>query len=140
MALALIVTLEKDLPDPDPAATYKKTGTGKALARESQKLDFAARCKGVAQPSSLLSESQAALIEQLKADGFDPSKMRLPPEHFYPAADGLKVVRALLEYVSEKLNDFKQPNPILRDLKAAEALLIAADAAGVRFHFTKTNL
>ena len=140
MALALLVTLEKDLSDPAAGAAYTKSGTGKALARELEKLDFAARCKGVAQPSSLLSESQAALIEQLKADGFDPSKMRLPPEQFYPAADGLKVVRALLEYVSEKLNDFKQPNPILRDLKAAEALLAAAETAGVRFHFTKTNL
>jgi len=140
MALALIVTLEKDLPDAAPAVAYAKAGTGKALARELEKLDFAARCKAVAQPSSLLSESQAALIEQLKADGFDPSKMRLPPEQFYPAAEGLKVVRALHEYVSEKLNDFKQPNPILRDLKAAEALLVAAESAGVRFHFTKTNL
>src|SRR5262245_16191115 len=140
MALAILVTLEKDLPDPATSAAYKKSGTGKALAREADKLDFAARCKDVAQPSSLLSESQAALIEQLKADGFDPSKMRLPPEQFYAASDGLKVIRALQEYVSEKLNDFKQPNPILRDLKAAETLLAAADAAGVRFHFTKTNL
>ena len=140
MALAIIVTLEKDLPDPAAAGAYAKAKSGKALARESEKLDFAARVKNVAQPSSLLSESQAALIEQLKADGFDPSKMRIPPENFYPAADGLKVVRALHEYVSEKLNDFKQPNPILRDLKAAEALLTAADAAGVRFHFTKANL
>src|SRR5688572_2417552 len=140
MALAILVTLERDLPDPDPAAAYQKSGTGKALAREANKLDFAARVKNVAQPSSLLSESQAALIEQLKADGFDPSKMRLPAEQFYPAADGLKVVRALHEYVSQKLNDFKQPNPILRDLKAAEALLVAAEAAGVRFHFTKANL
>jgi hypothetical protein len=52
----------------------------------------------------------------------------------------LKTVRALIDYVSAKLNDFKQPNPILRDLKAAEALLAAADAAGVRFHFTKMNV
>ncbi len=140
MALAIIVTLEKDLPDPTHAAAYAKARSGKALARESEKLDFAARVKNVAQPSSLLSESQAALIEQLKADGFDPAKMRIPPENFYPAADGLKVVRALHEYVSAKLNDFKQPNPILRDLKAVEALLAAADAAGVRFHFTKANL
>ena len=139
MALAIVVTLEKELADP-AAAAYAKAKSGKALARELEKLDFAARCKAVAQPSSLLSESQAALIEQLKADGFDPSKMRIPPENFYPAADGLKVVRALQEYVSEKLNDFKQPNPILRDLKAAEALLAAADAAGVKFHFTKTEL
>jgi hypothetical protein len=140
MALALIVTLEKDLPDASAVAAYTKAGTGKALAREAEKLDYAARCKNVAQPSSLLSESQAVLRAQLLADGFDPSKMRLPPERFFPAADGLKTVRALIEYVSEKLNDFKQPNPILRDLKAAESLLASADASGVKFHFTKTEL
>ncbi|MEO6434391.1 MAG: hypothetical protein ABIP55_01345 [Tepidisphaeraceae bacterium] len=138
MALAILVTIERELPE--ALADYAKAKSGKALAREADKLDFAARCKNVQQPSSLLSQSQAALIEQLKADGFDPSKMRLPPEQFYPAAEGLKVVRALIEYVSEKLNDFKQPNPILRDLKAAEALLVAAETAGVRFHFTKTQL
>ena len=81
-----------------------------------------------------------ALAEQLKADGFDPTKMRLPSEQWFPAADGLKTVRALAEYVAARLNDFKQPNPILRDLKASETLLVAADAAGVGFHFTKTNL
>ncbi len=70
----------------------------------------------------------------------DPSRMRLPPEQWYAAADGLKTVGALAEYVGANLNDFKQPNPILRDLKAAEALLAAADAAGVRFHFTKAPL
>ena len=138
MALAIVITLQKELPE--AAAVYAKAGSGKALAREAEKLDFAARCQNVTQPSSLLSESQAALIAQLKADGFDPAKMRIPPENFYPAADGLKIVRALIAYVSAKLNDFKQPNPILRDLKAAEALLAAADAAGVKFHFTKTNL
>ena len=62
------------------------------------------------------------------------------PSAYLFISHDLKVVRALLEYVSEKLNDFKQPNPILRDLKAAEALLAAADTAGVRFHFTKANL
>ena len=72
--------------------------------------------------------------------GFDPSKMRLPPEQWFPAADGLKTIRALAEHVGANLNNFKQPNPILRDLKAAEAVLAAAEAAGVRFHFTKTNL
>lgn len=138
MALAIVVTLEKEAAD--ASAAYAKAGSGKAIARELTKIDFAARCKGVMQPSSLLSESQAALIEQLKSEGFDPGKMRLPPEQWYPAADGLKTVRAVIDYVNEKLNDFKQPNPILRDLKAAEALLVAADAAGVRFHFTKTNL
>ena len=137
MALAITVTLEKELPE---SAAYAKAGSGKALAREAQKIDFAARCKAVTQPSAMLSESQAALIEQLKSEGFDPAKMRLPAEQWYPAAEGLKTVRAIIEYVAEKLNDFKQPNPILRDLKAAEALLVAAEASGARFHFTKANL
>ena len=138
MAQAIVVTLEKDLAE--AAAAYAKAKTGKALARESDRLDSAARRKNVPALTSLLSESQAALIEQLKEDGFDPSKMRLPPEQWFPAADGLKSVRALADYVGANLNDFKQPNPILRDLKAAEALLAAADAAGVRFHFTKADL
>jgi hypothetical protein len=137
MALAFVVTLEKDLPaQPDPV----KGASGKALAREIDKLDYAARCKNVEPMTGLLSESQARLIEQLKADGFDPSKMRLPPEQWYAASSGLRTVRGLIEYVSEKLNDFKQPNPILRDLKWHEATLAAADEAGVRFHFTKADV
>ena len=104
MALAIVVTLEKELPE--AAAAYAKAGSGKALARESERLDTAARACKVTALTSLLSESQAALAEHVEAN----------------------------------LNNFKQPNPILRDLKAAEALLAAAEAAGVRFHFTKTNL
>jgi hypothetical protein len=40
------------------------------------------------------------------------------------------VVRALIDHVGANLNDFKQPNPILRDLRAAEALLTVAEARG----------
>jgi glycine/D-amino acid oxidase-like deaminating enzyme len=137
MALTFVVMLEKDLPE---AAAYAKAKTGKALGRESDRLDSAARRKGVEPLTSLLSESQAALRAQLEADGFDPSKMRLPPEVWFDAGQGLKTVRALAEYVGGNLNDFKQPNPILRDLKAAETLLAAAEAAGVRFHFAKADL
>jgi len=138
MALAIVITLEKGLPEALEA--YAKAKAGKAIARELQKIDFAARCKNVTQPSSLLSESRAALEQQLREEGFDPAKMRLPAEQWYPAAEGLKTVRALIDYVNEKLNDFKQPNPILRDLKASEALLAAAEQAGAGFHFTKVNL
>jgi hypothetical protein len=138
MALAIVVTLEKDLPE--AAATYAKAASGKALARESDRLDTAARTKKVTVITSLLSESQAVLAAQLQAEGFNPANMRLPAEQWFPAADGLKTVTGLAEHVTENMNKFKQPNPILRDLKAAETILRAADAAGVRFHFTKTNL
>jgi hypothetical protein len=137
MALAFVVTLEKELPN---APAGVKGANGKALARESDRLDAAARRWGVEPPTSLMSESQAALIAQLKADGFDPAKMRLPPEQWFDAATGLKTVRALIEHVGANLNDFKQPNPILRDLRDAEATLIAAEAAGVRFHFTRADV
>ena len=140
MAWALIVTLEKELPDAAAAAAYAKSASGKALARETDRIDSAARRKNVSPITSLLSESQADLRAKLEADGFDPSKMRLPPELFFDSADGLKTVRAVAEYVEANLNDFKQPNPILRDLKAAEALLAAAQAAGVKFHFTKKDV
>jgi hypothetical protein len=79
------------------------------------------------------------VIAQMQAAGMDPAKMRVPPEQWFAAEEGVKTVRALAEYVTERLNDFKQPNPILRDLKASEALLVAAAAAGVRFHFTKSD-
>ncbi len=136
MAMAIVVTLEKDVP---AAAAYGKAASGKGLARESDRLDMAARSKTVASITSLLSESQAALRAQMEASGFDPSKMRLPPERWFAAADGVKTVRAVAEFVTAHLQDFKQPNPILRDLKAAETLLVAADAAGVKFHFTKVE-
>lgn len=138
MALAIVITLEKELPD--AVAAYAKAGSGKGLARELDRLDTAARRYTVTAATGLLSENQAELIAQLRADGFDPSRMRLPPEKWFSAAEGLKTVRALAAHVTTNLNDFKQPNPILRDLKAAETLLVAADAARVRFHFTKTNL
>ena len=137
MAQAIVVTLEKELPEFE---AYAKAASGKALARESDRLDLAARTRHVTPITSLLSESQAALSAQLQAAGMDPAKMRLPPEQWFSAADGLKTVRALAEHVTARMNDFKQPNPILRDLKAVEGLLSAADGAGVRFHFTKTTL
>jgi hypothetical protein len=138
MALAITITIERELPD--ATAAYVKAGQGKALAREAERLDTAARVKKVQPLESLLSESQAALAAQLRDQGFDPAKMRLPPEQWFAASDGLKTVRALAEYVAGDLNKFKQPQPILRDLKSAEALLVAADAAGARFHFTKADV
>src|SRR5437764_9815072 len=137
MARALVVTLEKESPQ---FAAYAKAASGKGLARESDRLDIAARTVKVPALTAMLSESQAALIAQLKEEGFDPAKMRLPPEKWFPLAEGLASIRPLIDHVAANLNNFKQPNPILRDLRAAEALLVAADAAGVRFHFTKVNV
>jgi len=138
MAQAIVVTLEKNLAASTAEADYTKAPTGKALARETDRLDAVIRNRGITPLTSLLSENQEVLRAQMVADGFDPAKMRLPPERWFEAGEGLNTVRALSEYVTGDLNHFKQPNAILRDLKAVEALLAAAQAAGVKFHFTKT--
>lgn len=138
MPQVMIVTLEKDLPD--AWAAYSKAKSGKALAREADRIDGAARRRSVTPLTALLSENPAVLAEQMRAEGFDPANMRLPAEQWFAAVDGLKTVRALLEHVTANLNDFKLPNPILKDLKAIEALLTSAETAGVRFHMTKSIL
>ena len=135
MPQVFIVTLETPLPEAH--AAYVKGGAGKAVAREIERIDFAARKIKVTALTALVSESREALAAQMVAEGFDPARMRLPAELWHPAADGLKSVRGLIDHVTAHLNDFKQPNPILRDLKATETLLVAAEAAGVKFHFTK---
>jgi hypothetical protein len=137
MPLAYVVTLEKELP---AQAAYTKAGSGKALARESERLDTAARTKKVNAITSMLSENPAALIAQLVEEGFDPTKIRVPAEAWFTAAEGLVTARGLIEHVTANLNNFKQPNPILRDLKSVVDLLSAAETAGVKFHFTKVNL
>ena len=137
MSLAILLTLQHDVP---AAPAPPKNATGKSLAKEADRLDFLARSAGVPQPSTMLSEPRAALEAQLVADGFDPAKMRLPPERFYPAADGLGSVLALIDHVAAKPNDVKQPVAILRDLRAIAATLAAADAAGVAFHFTQADV
>jgi len=45
----------------------------------------------------------------------EPLQNAPAPERWLAAADGLNTVRALADYVTARLNDFKQPNPILRD-------------------------
>ena len=138
MPQAHVITLEKELPE--AMVAYQKAGVGKALLRESERLGTAARRCGVAAITALLSESRSALIAQLEADGFDPAKMRLAPEVWHPAAEGLKTLRGLIGWVSANLNDFKQPNSILRDLRSAEQLLAAAEKAGIQFHFTNAEV
>src|SRR5205085_3265692 len=52
MAQSVVVTLEKELPE---IAAYNKANSGKALAREADRLDATARRRGVATPTAMLS-------------------------------------------------------------------------------------
>ena len=137
MPLAFVITLEKELPE---LAAYTKAKPGKSLARESQKLDFLAQRKNVEPLTSMLSEDPAKLIQQMKDEGLDPTRMRVPPEQWFPAALGLATIKALHEWVLTSPNDVKFPQALRKEFKLAEALLAAAASAGVRFHFTSTGV
>src|SRR5215207_5869249 len=52
MALATTISLDKPLPEAQ--AAYVKAGQGKSLARESERIDTAARLAKVAAPTSML--------------------------------------------------------------------------------------
>ena len=98
MAWSIVVTLEKELPE--ALVAYAKAKSGRALARESDRIDSAARRRSVTQPTSLLSESRESLVAQFQEAGFDPARMRIPTEQWFPASQGLKTVRALIEHVT----------------------------------------
>ena len=64
MALAIMVTLEREVPNVAEGASAK-AGNGKALARESDRLDSAARRKGV---SAITSPSEGLNTEVVEVE------------------------------------------------------------------------
>lgn len=60
----------------------------------------------------------------------------LPPEQWYPAADGLAAIRAAIEHVEADASALPGVREdVLDDLRSVEAELLAAEAKGVAFHF-----
>ena len=58
----------------------------------------------------------------------------LAEEEWFDAADALPTVRRLLESLADPPVGLGQIERVRADLAAMEAMLVAADAAGVRFH------
>ncbi len=137
MPLALLVTLQSAVP---AAPVPPKAAAGKSLVREADRLDFLARRCKVEPLSGMVSERREDLVAQMVAEGFDPAKVHVPPERWYPAAVGVASLAAIADHVAAHPNDVKQPGVLLRDLRAAHATLTAAAAAGVAFHFTRAEV
>src|SRR5215204_149073 len=82
--MALAITLSLDKPLPEAQAAYVKAGQGKSLARESERIDTAARLAKVAAPTSMLSENPAALGPQLLSEGGGVFREHRPREDAPP--------------------------------------------------------
>jgi hypothetical protein len=80
-----------------------------------------------------------ALGQEFRQVGDDLAALReqgLPPEQWYPPADGLRTVRGLAEHVRSNPDEFERADDLLADLADVERYLLAAEGGGVRFHLS----
>jgi hypothetical protein len=101
--------LEKELLTRPAAGLLRNPGRARRYFVESERLNLAARTRKVPPLTDMLSESQAALIEQMKESGFDVSRCVCHPSSGTRPPMGFEDVRPLIEHVGANLNNFKQP-------------------------------
>ncbi len=106
---------------------------GHALHRARWELSEAAEELGLPPLEEFVSLSPEE-SEILAADlHFDSDVDATTPAGWFPAPDGLRLVRALLERTAEDPDSFPDPEALQAELGQLEALLGAAASAGARF-------
>jgi hypothetical protein len=64
----------------------------------------------------------------------EPPEVGLPPEEWFPAADGLVTVRGLLAYLKAHPEAAAEVDRLIENLRQFEEVLGQLDAAGVCWH------
>ena len=128
MGVAWYIVLEKKIPGFDPAVN------GRALARAEKILGTLATelgVPGLMQFFSAAPEELAGFAEDHGVD-LESKGIILAAEKWFPAEDGLRTVRALIQ--AGERNRVSQPDPIMGDLKEFENVLEIAQRDDVRWH------
>lgn len=130
MAASMYIVVEGD----DPG--YDIFVNGRALARHEdalEKLALRLNVKPLIEFFSADENSMALLIEE--GAGNPELLKRMPPPQWYPPADGLATVRAVLEELrQEPLLLGSETSIVIAELDEYEAVLQKADARGHRWH------
>jgi hypothetical protein len=107
---------------------------GKALLFAQHHLEEIARRDGLPPLKTFFSSNPAAVAEYLINQGIAADADELAAEEWYDAGEALPTVRRLLEALADPPVGLGQVERVRADLAAMEAVLVAAEANGVRFH------
>jgi hypothetical protein len=130
MGAGWYVALEKEIPGVGGVLPHN----GKALLFAQHHLEEIARAEAFAPLKSFFSSDPAAVAAYLGEQGIEPDPDGLAAEEWFDAADALPTVRRLLEALTDPPIGLGQVERVRADLAAMEAVLVGAEAAGVRFH------
>jgi len=123
---ALFIVLQREAKGVDASSVG-----GKFLSRNLEMLDELAKKLNVKALGDLISINPEEASEFLEGEGLSADGLSLPSEKWFEPGEGLRTVRALL-----RSQQSAQADPrLLEDLKSCEQVLMAAEQAGVNFHF-----
>lgn len=130
MGVSIYVSLEKDIAGVDPLAI-----NGKPLSKAVDVLDERAQAKGLRPVMEMVSSPPEEVADFMDVD-VDDLPEHLAAEQWFAAADGLKTIRAMIEHLQQHPTAVKASDDVLTDLQDIEAVLVAAEAQQVKFHFS----
>lgn len=128
MGAALFIVLQREVEGVDASSV-----SGKFLSRNLEMLDALANQLKVEPLGNFISFNPKEVSEFLEGDGgVNDEGPSLPSERWFDPGEGLRTVAALLSSLS-----LTRPvnSRLVDDLKNCERVLIAAQNAGVSFHF-----
>ena len=130
MGAGWYVALETEVPGVGGVLPHN----GKALLFAQHHLEEIARRLGLPPLKAFFSSDPAAVAAYLMEQGIAADAEELAAEEWYDPGDALPTVRQLIASLVEPPVGLGQVERVRADLAAMEAVLVAADARGVRFH------
>ena len=130
MGVSIYVSLEQEIAGVDPLAI-----NGKPLSKAVDALDEWAQAKGLRTVMEMVSSPPEEVADLMDVE-VDDLPEHLVAEQWFAAADGLKTIRAMIEHLQQHSTAVKAADDVLTDLQDIEAVLVAAEAQRVKFHFS----
>jgi hypothetical protein len=127
MSVSFCVVFEADVP---PHGTLG--GDNVELVRAQAPLERLAQANGLRPLSQFESYDAADLAADLDVD---VGEVDLPPAQWFPAAEGLTAVQALIAHLAAHPATLSRQPEVLTELRVIAGELEAAAQAGVRFRF-----
>lgn len=128
MSAALYIVVEHEVRGFD---TYVD---GRALSRAEEGLTRLARKLGVVPLMEFFSMNPDEMLAQAEEFNTGLTKDEVPDEQWFPASDGLRTVRALLQYVDAHPTTITSGPSVANELAGFVHVLEEAEERGIRWH------